>query len=230
VTDARKGWQDALSPSPECIDIARFGEELDAASTAHVQSCPRCEAELALFREFETEDRGAEEVDAGQWVAAELQRRFDEPARVLPFRTRAMRALVAAAAAVLIVAGGSYWLQMREPSIDGALGDGPAVYRNTSLEVLSPAGDLPAAPNELRWTAVPLASEYRVKIVEVDGTPVWSAVTSSTQVVLPPAVIAQFAPGKSLSWDVKAFRGDEMLASSETQVVRVSGSPHRKER
>ena len=230
MTDARKGWQDALSATPECIDMMRFAEELEPASAAHLETCPRCQAELALYREFEREDASAENAAAGQWIAGELRRRFDHPARVLPFRSRATRALVAAAAAVLIVAGAGYWLEMREPSIDGALGEGPAVYRNASIEVISPAGDLPAAPNELRWTAVPLASEYRVKILEVDATPVWSAVTSSTRVSLPPTVIAQFAPGKSLSWEVKAFRGDEVLASSETQVVRVSVAPLRKER
>jgi hypothetical protein len=94
-------------------------------------------------------------------------------------------------------------------------------YRSARLEIVGPRGDLAQAPNELRWDPVPGASLYRVRIVEVDATELWSGETTETHVVLPPAVIAQFAPGKSLLWQVEAFRGAESLAVSETQSVRV---------
>jgi hypothetical protein len=215
-------WKEALGPTPECIDIARLGEELNAGERAHLETCARCQTELALFREISRDESSAEEDRAAEWIAGELKRRNN----VVPFRSKTSRALYAVAAALAIVLGAGTWMQLREPSIDGA--NIPGAYRSARLDVLSPAGELAQAPNEFRWTAVPNASRYHVAIVEVDATPVWSADTTGTHIALPPAVIAQFAPGKSLSWDVKAFRGNEMLAASETQKVRVSVTPLRK--
>jgi len=227
VTDTRQEWQDALAPTAECLDLARLGEELDAASRAHLGSCARCQAELALFQELQRGDSTADEAEAGRWIAGELQRRFQDSGNVVPFRAKRVRALYAAAAAIVMVIGAGWWMQMREPSLD--LPGGPAVYRGVRLDVIAPAGELAQAPNELRWNAVPNASRYHVQISEVDATVVWSGDTTQPYVALPPAAIEQFAPGKSLSWEVKAFRGNEMLASSETQTVRVSVTPLRKE-
>jgi hypothetical protein len=223
-------WKEALGPAPECIDIARLGEELDAAERTHLESCARCQTELALFREISRDESSPEEDRAAEWIAGELKRRRDveNVEKVVPFRPRS-RVLYAVAAALAIVLGAGYWIQMREPSID-ELVNVPTVYRSARLDVLAPiGGELAQAPNEIRWTAVPNASRYHVAIVEVDATPVWSADTTQTHIALPPAVIAQFAPGKSLSWDVKAFQGNEMLAVSETQRVRVSVKPLRKD-
>lgn len=218
-------WKDALAPTPECVGLARLGEDLDAAERAHVESCARCQSELALFREIGREETSAGEAREVEWIAGELRRRNN----VVAFRPKAWRVLYAAAAVFVMVIGIGYWMQLREPSIDAPL-DGAAVYRSARLDVIAPVGDLAQAPNELRWTAVPEAARYRVQIAEVDGTLLWSAGTTQSRVALPPGVIAQFAPGKSLRWEVKAFRGEEMLASSDTQTVRVSVAPPRKDR
>jgi hypothetical protein len=219
-------WKEALAPTPDCLDLARFGGELDAGERAHLDGCARCQAELALFREISRDESSAEEDAAAEWIAGELRRRNSN---VVPFRPKAWRALYAIAAALVIVIGASTWMQLREPSIDAPI-DGPGVYRSARLDVVAPVGELSQAPNELRWTAVPDATRYRVEIVEVDATPLWSAGTRQDRVALPPAVVAQFAPGKSLLWSVKAFRGNEMLASSDTQTVRVSVADSRKDR
>jgi hypothetical protein len=218
VTD----WKEALAPTPECIDLARLGEQLNAAERAHVDTCPRCQAELALFGEIAREASTPEEDRAAQWIADELRRKNN----VVAFRPKPWRVLYAIAAALVIVLGAGYWMQLREPSIDAAI-DSP--YRSARLEVIAPIGDLAQPPNELRWTAVPNASRYQVQIREVDATVVWTVDTTQPHVALPPNVIAQFAPGKSLLWDVRAFRGEEMLASSDTQTVRVSVTPIRKD-
>jgi hypothetical protein len=211
-------WKDALAPEPECIALDRLDGELDAAQRAHVASCVRCQTELALFREVMQEERSEE----SEWIARELRRRRN----VVAFRAKTTRILYAVAAAIVLVIGLGWWMQMREPSIEAPLGGQD--YRSGRLEVLAPAGDLLQAPNELRWTAVPSTSRYHVRILEVDATEVWSGDTTETHVALPPNVIEQFAPGKSLKWDVQAFRGKQMLASSETQTVRVSVEPLRK--
>ncbi|MEA2464700.1 MAG: hypothetical protein QOJ98_2447 [Acidobacteriota bacterium] len=228
MTDTRQGWQEALAPTPECIEIARFGEELDAASLAHLESCARCQAELVLFREFQREESSGEEAAAGQWIAGELQRRFEDSGKLVAFRPKRFQALYAAAAVVVMVIGAGWWMQLREPSIDGAIGGAP-VYRSARLDVIAPAGELAQAPNELRWRVVPGASRYHIRILEIDATLVWSGNTTEPYVALPPAVVAEFVPGKTLLWTVTAFQGDEKLAESETQTVRVSVTPPRKD-
>ena len=218
MSDARNDWRKALALSPECIEIARFGEDLDKSERAHLESCVRCQAELALYRELEREESSPEEERAAQWIAGELERRFRHSGNVVPFRPKRFHAL-AAAAALLILIGAGTWIRMREPSIDSPIG--APVYRSARLDVITPTGDLAHAPNELRWTTVLGASRYRVQLLEVDATLLWSGDTTETHVALPPSVIAHFAPGKTLLWEVRAFRGNEMLASSETQTVRV---------
>jgi hypothetical protein len=205
VTD----WRDALAPTPECLAIERLAEELTAAEREHVEGCVRCQTELALFRDVTSEPISP----ASQWIAAGLQRRSGRAAG-----RPALRVLYAIAAMVVIAIGLGTWL--REPSIDIPRNDQP--YRSARLELVSPAGDLAQAPNELRWNPVPHATRYQIRILEVDSTVVWSGTTTQPRAALPPAVIAQFRPGKSLQWDVRAFRGNELLAASETQTIRVT--------
>jgi hypothetical protein len=225
VTDARKDWQEALAPTADCVDVDRFGATLNAPEQAHLESCVRCQSELALFREITRDEASAEEHGAAQWIAAGLQRRAQqenaEAAEVVVFRPRPLRVLYSIAAAIAVLIGAAYWMQMREPSIDPAL-DPRDLYRSERIELVAPIGDIPQAPNEMRWAAVSNATRYLVEIVEVDDTVVWSSETDRTSVPLPSNVIAQFAPGKSLKWQVKAFRGKEMLASSQTETVRVA--------
>jgi hypothetical protein len=220
VTDPRHDWQQALAPSADCIEVTRFGGELEAAALAHLDGCARCQTELALYREVTRDESTAEEDDAARWIASKLQ------PNVVPFRKKSLRPLYAVAAAIVMLIGISYFLQLRDPSIDGPIGD-PA-YRTARITVIAPAGDLADAPNELRWTVVSNASRYHVAIVEVDATPVWSADTTQPYVALPPQVVAQFAPGKTLLWTVEAYRGNEKLAESSTQNVRVIVTPSRK--
>ena len=218
-------WKDVLAPTPECIDIARF-DALTDADRAHLETCVRCQTELALFREMMSEETSP----ASQWIAGRLTMwsaeaapplsdRANRKVEALPPHSKRRSAFLALAAALAIVIGLGTWMQMREPSIDTTT---TGTYRSARVELVTPAGDLTHAPNELRWTNVPKASRYRVRILEVDGTVVWSGETTGTHVALPPDVIAQFKPGKSLRWEVQAFRGTEMLASSETQTVRVN--------
>jgi hypothetical protein len=211
-------WKEALAPTPECIDVARLGEELTAEEREHVDACVRCRSELALFREVTSEESSPE----SQWIAEELQRRSGGQA-ILPVRDRRDRlssTFYAIAAALALVIGIGAWMQVREASIDVPMG--PGMYRSVQVEVIAPVGAITRPPNELRWKPVPQASRYHVQILEVDATHVWSTSTTDTHVVLPPDVVARFAPGKLLLWDVTAYRGNEELATSETQNVRVT--------
>ena len=205
-------WREVLKATPDCIDVQRFADELTGAEREHLASCVHCQTELALFREMMSEEM----TEDSQWIAEQLRRRNN----VVAFRPKAWRVLYAVAAALAVVIGISWW-QFREPSIDVPL-TGTDTYRSARLELIAPIGDIARAPNELRWRSVPNASRYHVRIMEVDATEVWSGDTNEPHVALPPAVIAQFRPGKSLLWEVQAFRGNAVLATSETQNVRVT--------
>jgi hypothetical protein len=207
-------WRNVVGRTPECIDATRYSEELTTSERVHLSNCIHCEAELKLFREVTAEETSEE----SRWVAAKLLK----PVRVVAFRrkaSKATRVLYAAAAALVLLVGAGTWLRSRGPAIEVPVG--AQVYRSARLELLTPVGDVQRPPNELRWKGVPAAARYRARIVEVDGVEVWSVETSEPQVGLPPDVTALFKPGKTLLWDVRAIRGDRVVATSETANVRV---------
>lgn len=226
MSDSRQQWQKELEPTADCIAITRLGDELTDVERNHLATCPRCQAELALFDAFNSDSATPDELREGQWIASELRRRLDPPSNVKRFqlRSRAFSGLAAAAVAVIVV-GTAYWMENREPSLDTNVGV-QGVYRTSRLEVIAPVGDLPEAPRALHWTAVADATSYSVQILEVDRSLLWSAETPRATIILPADVIAQFAPGKTLLWEVTARRGSVVLASSGIQRFRVSLNLH----
>jgi hypothetical protein len=206
-------WRDVLQQTPDCIDALRFGEELTPVEHAHVESCVRCQSELALFREM----MAVETSPSSQWIAGRLRTSRQSSAAGAVGRRPSVAYAIAAMLVVLV--GIAAWMRFDEPSI--AIPTGTDVYRSARLEVIAPKDDVAQAPNELRWNGVPGATRYSVRILEVDATQVWSAETIETSVMLPREVSAQFRPGKLLRWSVSAYRNDELLAKSETQNVRV---------
>jgi hypothetical protein len=232
VSDARNDWHEALAATPECIDVMRFGETLTAAEQSHLAGCPRCTSELALFNSFQSDEGSAEETRAAQWIASELHQRLqtqNDNDNVKPFRPRSFSVLYAAAAVLAISIALASWMQMREPSLNPRSST-PAIYRGARIEAIAPAGDVATPPNEMRWSPVADASLYRVTIFEVDRTVVWRGETNAPRIALPPAVIDQFAPGKSLLWEVTAIHGHDVLASSATQRFRVTVTAPRRTR
>jgi hypothetical protein len=206
-------WREILEPTPDCIALDRLGEPLTDAERAHVDGCVRCQTERALFREVLSEESS----DDSRAIADELRRRNQN---VVAFRPGVARIAYQIAAALAVVIGIALWMQMREPSISGPLGSD--LYRSARLEVSGPSGDLAQPPHELRWKAVVHATRYHVAITEIDATSVWSSDTNQTFLALPSDVQSRFAPGKTLQWNVEAFRGNESLAVSETQKIRVT--------
>ena len=220
MSDARLQWKKALEPTPECIDLARLGEERTAAEQEHLLACPRCQAEAALFQEFLREAAGEEEARDGRSIAAELQRRLEPKANVREFRPRS-GSLLAAAAVLVLAIGTAFWLDNREPSLDSTVSP-QGVYRSERIEGVSPSGEIPEAPRALQWKAVPGRPAYEVNILEIDGTLLWSGVTENTAISLAESVRTKFAPGRTLLWKVTARRGREIVASSGIMRTRVT--------
>jgi hypothetical protein len=225
VSDPRTDWQKELAITPQCVPVTRLGEELSQTELDHTKTCARCQAELALFAAFERESDSSDEAGQVEWIASELRQRLQHaPAesnvKTFEPRRRNARTYGLAAAAVLALTVGGLWMQNREPAIESPLNN--QLYRTTRLEAVSPLGDVPAAPSELRWTAVETATSYSVRLMEVDRAPLWSGDTSSNHAAVPADVAARFAPGKTVLWEVTALRGTTQLASSGIQKFRVA--------
>jgi hypothetical protein len=216
----------ALEPTPECLDVGRFGEELTPAEQAHVAGCPRCETEFALWREFEESAPSADEGAAVQWIVADLRRRQSPGVAqtgAAPgwFRGLARVPVLAAAASALLAIGIGYVAWDPEPRL-GTPGSGEQVYRTTGVQVVGPVGDVASAPTELSWMTVEGAAGYNVRVLEIDNTVLWQASSSTPRVSVPSAVVRQFVPGKTVLWEVTAHdAAGTSLGSSGLQRFRV---------
>jgi hypothetical protein len=232
---ARSALKRQLQRTPECIELHRFGETLSPEDHDHLANCTRCQAELALWQEFAEPTEKADEAAAVQSLVADLQRsrestltsRSSAPA---PRRFGGVRlSVLAAAASLLLAAAAGYVAWNPEPRIE--VPDPAREDYRTPVVVLGPIGDLAVAPKELAWAALEGAAHYDVKILEVDGRVLWRVSLSSPRVELPPEVVDQFVPGKTLLWDVTARNAAGVsIARSGAQRVRVAiGPPTKRE-
>jgi len=218
-----------LQPTPDCIPIERFADVLTATESEHMKTCPRCQTEVALWQAFETTTTANDERDAVKRITGRLR---DAAAASAPpkraWRWLAVPRLVAAAAALAFVAVIGYGLWDPEPSVRVAPRSSSTVYRTLHVQPLAPLGDVASAPRTLQWAPLDGAVAYEVSLREVDGTMVWRETTSSARVDLPAAVVAQLAPGRTLSWSVAARNAaGDVVAESGAQRFRVTRLPDR---
>jgi hypothetical protein len=126
VTDARTDWKNELRPTPDCIAIERLGEILTPHEREHLAHCARCQAEMALWNEFDENEVRAEDEDDVQAIVRQLRHENAAGAsNVVPISSRrAMwpRAFAIAASLVIVVAVG-YVMQNREPSVNVPIGE-----------------------------------------------------------------------------------------------------------
>jgi hypothetical protein len=228
---ARAALKHQLQHTPECIDVHRFGETLTAEEHAHLETCTRCQAELALWQEFAEPTPLPDETEIVQSLVADLRRAPAIPQSLastarLPRRFGRVRlSVLAAAASLLLAAAAGYVAWNPEPRIEAPE---PArdADRSAAVQVLGPTGDLAVAPKELAWAALEAAARYDVEIFEVDGTVLWRVSLSSPRVELPPEVVDRFVPGKTLVWKVTARNAaGAAIAHSGAQRVRVALVP-----
>ena len=219
-----------LQPTPDCVPLERLGTELSATERHHMETCARCQAELALWQAFNEPSRNEAETEAVEWIVARLQRARLGSSRAAPpplaqrFARTPFRALLGVAAAVMVAATLGYVVWDREPAIAPPAGE--QVYRTASIDIVSPSGDVAGPPRELVWVAFPAAAHYDVRVLEVDGTVVWRSTSLSPRVDLPDDVIARSVPGKTLIWEVIALdESGAPIAQSGAQRFRVPSTP-----
>lgn len=199
--------KDALEHSEPCPPL----DELLAASERaqqHLANCPRCAADVALYREFNggLEPLNAEESRSVDAVVARLEARPPYARNTQWWAAlTSWKLLTPALAAVAIIAAITLTLPTRTtvdpPRISGE-GD---VTRSARLNVVEPAATVAKSPTKLVWQGVAAAASYRVQLSEVDRTVIWSGTTVTPMVELPAAVQARAVPRKTLVWSVTAL-------------------------
>ena len=88
--------KETLAPAADCATLEELAELADPSVPSpsrnrvavHVAACQRCDAELALLKEFESASPRAEEEATVEWIVTRLRRRFRE-ARMVPVEAAA---------------------------------------------------------------------------------------------------------------------------------------------
>jgi hypothetical protein len=215
--------QAALRPGENCLPVEQLEKLVIEDSTPppalveHIRSCAYCMTQLQLLREFSAGTLKESETDAVRLITARLRERsgeiFDRP-RVpgeAPetwwrtfWRTPWLRPAALALAGVAIVVVLSVQMRNGPPGIRPPRPE-QEVLRSNTVSILAPAGDIREVPNEIRWRSAPNAVRYQARLLEVDGSELWKAETTSNRIELPATIRARVVPAKTLLCEVWAF-------------------------
>lgn len=225
----------SLAATPQCLTPEQLELLAEGKQThPHLSACPRCQAELALLRAFESSTPLADEGAAVGWISARLERGREniKPARaqaaaeharsswwVSHFGLGAWRwALPATAVLVAVIAGMVALRSPKPPDLQANLGGQRVIYRSQEVQLVAPLGDLLTVPKMLQWKAFPGTGSYKVALMEVDHSPLWAAETAQTSIAIPEALRAKMLPGKPILWQVTALdEQGRVLASSQVE-------------
>jgi hypothetical protein len=106
------------------------------------------------------------------------------------------------------------------------LSNEPEVWRSGQITAQSPLGDVDRAPTQLRWDAVPGAVSYHVRLLEVDGTEVWSVDSTSASIEFPNDIARKLIPGRAFQWDAVARdAAGRTLAGTNLQSFHIVATP-----
>ena len=193
----------------------------------HADRCPACAAERDLARLFDAGPEApglhGEDVDfvVSRLEAAAPAHATSPERKVIPFpaaRKPAFRPLwrLAAAAVVVLAAGLAFhWVRPGAPPLP-SLPEQGGVVRGGEVEAISPVGEQPEIPQELRWRPWPGASSYRVTLSAVDDQVLWATTVPGSSVRLPSDVAAGLHRAVVYVWRVEALDASgRRLAASE---------------
>ncbi len=229
--DERSILKQAFSATPGCLSLEHLRSYVETGPTpgSHVETCPHCQAEIRLMREFLQSEPSSEESLPVQWIAAELKRREQPIAPRKRFLLGSwlpdLRAISLLAASLLVTLGGAFYLQhQKDPRLPRDYRAGDDIMRS-GLVATMPAGEFVHAPAEFTWEAAPGAARYVVHLMEVDHNEIWNTESTLTRVKMPPPLGATLAPGRSFLWQVDAFNGaGRKIGSSNLQKFHISAN------
>lgn len=212
----------AWARTDACPDLPMLLDHIerdDSDVKAHLHHCPRCTAEVALFRDVTQGPALNADIRAlNQRVTAAISERTGAESRIESwwrrlFRPAILTPALAGLAMVLVMVG--IRIQQRPVLVPSE-----NIERARSVEMLAPKGEVNVSPEVLRWSVVTGASSYRVRILEVDRNIIWEATTNATSALVPAPVQKQALPGKRLIWTVEAFNSKGEAVASGTQDFR----------
>jgi hypothetical protein len=223
---------------PEAEELRLFhdgalGPEAARAAEGHVEGCRACRAALEFLRSEETM-AGGERATAA--LPDEVEARSEALIGALAGGTSGRRAttwwptvlrLAAGISIVTSISLVSYvWLGRQVPEED--LGE----FRGAAaLDLLEPIGETAASPATLRWAAHPLATSYRVILLDSGMDEVWTRETSEAtpELQLDAEARAALRPGAWFTWQVVALGplGREIARSPAGHFMIAPGPPTR---
>jgi hypothetical protein len=172
----------------------------DAAVLAHVASCARCRERLA----------SATEALNDQSVQSELTKLERGDPRAVPASRRwLVMAGLAAAAALVVVIGPLKSFRDSGAAVELPLNRDPSITSSPAPRIVSPTSQNVSEP--LRWTSVPHADLYRIRVWNPSGDVVWSTESRDTMVAVP----RELAANTRYLWEVEARTGWDRWVTSD---------------
>jgi hypothetical protein len=225
-----------LQPSAECSELAETitmldgtrGQERQLNCQQHVAACAYCSSQLALFREFDSAEPRPEEKKIISEIVSQLRR--DSPAASAPWWKRInWRPRVWIPGSLGIAAMALLLVMMLTPRVDrfpSLTPSGDTVLRSVQVVPISPLGDVQLKPLTLRWQPVDHAASYRVRLLEVDRTELWSLTVAAAVAEIPASTRTKIVPAKKLLWEVTASdSAGQVLAQSGEQSFSWQSQP-----
>jgi hypothetical protein len=230
----------SFAATPECLTPAQLETLAEGTKThPHLAGCPRCQAELAMLKSFESGAPLPDEGAAVAWISSHLDRQLESIKNSSRVRARAATqnletqdswlartfglrawrwALPATVVAAAVVVGVILLRPPKEPDLQANAGGQTTVYRSQEIQVVTPVGDVPQIPRTLQWQSFSGAQRYKVVVMEVDNSPLWSTETKETSLEIPASLHAKILPGKPILWQVTALDGQgRVLGTSQIQ-------------
>ena len=207
--------------TPYCLDEASIAALVDGnafdgrdVALAHVSECSFCRYRVAAIASVTRDPAIEKEIEL-----LEAGSRHKRPAVIR--RSLTVTGLAAAAIAIILL-NPARSLRERSTSESREVTRETAITTAESPRILSPSGRV-AEASELRWTSVPEADTYRVRIWNHDGDVIWTTETRDTVVAIPSTV----QRGISYLWEVDARTGWDRWTSSEFIEFTLGSAPGR---
>ncbi len=213
--------------SDQCIPIEELEElalaEPDDERLRHLETCPRCRAELAMYRSFMAGNSAMADSGREELLATRMRKVIhcnDAEVNSSPVPSpqesgrfpRSLQRSLLAVAAVLLVFFAVEWYQV--PGIQTGIhlrGAADQQDHSLVLQVKAESGAL-----QLSWSEFPGADNYKVEILGSDLVPIDEmAVSGENHLAIKDRDMEQWRViSSSLLWRVVAFQGSQQLSYS----------------
>lgn len=207
-----------ISPTQHCLDDVTLAALVDGSEFAekpsalsHIATCTYCRHRLSAIARAVSSPEVSGEIDALERAPLKLA------SRRVTRRVFVAGGLAAAAVAVVLLRP-----VLREPAAREGVTRESAITSTVAPRIVSPRG-LTGSGEMLRWTRVPEADAYRVRVWNQEGDVVWSSETRDTTLLMPPELKAE----TTYLWEVNARIGWDRWVASDFIEFRIGTSNKR---